>query len=228
MNLDLINNLFNNLKENKFVQDFIKELSNYLETSLTNNEWNDLFSDDLTLYNNKITTKFRNEMLAERAIILQKYAENTKEAGEMYYIYNKSESNSYNLCNCEINKSHEVITETTKKLPEGTNLGSVLKKIDDKFILDIDATKIINEKINNMIKEKIEEQNNYLSSKRIDGHIYEVGEKYSDTILLYDLNSTVDGGSEGFEEIEFPKTLLVSLTEGDKVRYENGEYNVYS
>ena len=87
MNLDLINNLFNNLKENKFVQDFIKELSNYLETSLTNNEWNDLFSDDLTLYNNKISTKFRNEMLAERAIILQKYAENTKEAGEMYYIY---------------------------------------------------------------------------------------------------------------------------------------------
>lgn len=227
MNLDLINNLFNNLKENKFVQDFIKELSNYLETSLTNNEWNDLFSDDLTLYNNKITTKFRNEMLAERAIILQKYAENTKEAGEMYYIYNKNESNYYNLCNCEINKSHEVITETTEKLPEGTNLGSVLRKIDDKFILDIDATKIINEKINNMIKEKIEEQNNYLSSKRIDGHIYEVGEKYSDTILLYDLNSTVDGGSEGFEEIEFPKTLLVSLTEGDKVRYENGEYNVY-
>lgn len=228
MNLDLINNLFNNLKENKFVQDFIKELSNYLETSLTNNEWNDLFSDDLTLYNNKITTKFRNEMLAERAIILQKYAENTKEAGEMYYIYNKNESNSYNLCNCEINKSHEVIIETTEKLPEGTNLGSVLRKIDDKFILDIDATKIINEKINNMIKEKIEEQNNYLSSKRIDGHIYEVGEKYSDTILLYDLNSTVDGGSEGFEEIEFTKTLLVSLTEGDKVRYENGEYNVYS
>lgn len=228
MNLDLINNLFNNLKENKFVQDFIKELSNYLETSLTNNEWNDLFSDDLTLYNNKISTKFRNEMLAERAIILQKYAENTKEAGEMYYIYNKSGVNSYNLCNCETNKSHDVLIETIEELPEGVNLGSVLRKKDNAFVLDIDATKIINEKINNMIKEKIEEQNNYLSSKRIDGHIYEVGEKYSDTILLYDLNSTVDGGSEGFEEIEFPKTLLVSLTEGDKVRYENGEYNVYS
>ena len=228
MNLDLINNLFNNLKENKFVQDFIKELSNYLENNLSNNEWNDLLSDDLILYNNKITTKYRNEMLTERSEILQRYAENTREAGEMYYIYNKSGVNSYNLCNCETNKSHDVLIETIEELPEGTNLGSVLRKIDDKFILDIDATKIINEKINNMIKEKIEEQNNYLSSKRIDGHIYEVGEKYSDTILLYDLNSTVDGGSEGFEEIEFPKTLLVSLTEGDKVRYENGEYNVYS
>ena len=87
MNLDLINNLFNNLKENRVVQDFIKELSNYLENNLSNNEWNDLLSDDLILYNNKITTKYRNEMLTERSEILQRYAENTKEAGEMYYIY---------------------------------------------------------------------------------------------------------------------------------------------
>mgnify|MGYP004509897415 FL=1 len=80
MNLDLINNLFNNLKDNKFVQDFIKELSNYLENNLSNNQWNDLLSDDLTLYNNKITTKFRNEMLVERTEILQRYAESTKKS----------------------------------------------------------------------------------------------------------------------------------------------------
>lgn len=224
MNLDLINNLFNNLKENKFVQDFIKELSNYLENNLSNNQWNDLLSDDLILYNNKITTKFRNEMLTERSEILQKYAENTKEAGEMYYIYNKSGVNSYNLCNCEKNKSHDVLTETTEELPEGVNLGSVLRKRDDEFILDMDATKIINENINEMIKEKIEEQNKYLASKRIDGHVYEVGEKYFDTISLYDLNSDVGGEIESFEEIEFPKELFDSVTEGDKLVYKNGKY----
>ena len=101
-------------------------------------------------------------------------------------------------------------------------------KIDDKFILDIDATKIINEKINNMIKEKIEEQNNYLYSKRVDGHVYEVGEKYSDTILLYDLNSSINGEIESFEEIEFSKELFDFVAEGDKGVYKNGEYNVYS
>lgn len=224
MNLDLINNLFNNLKENKFVQDFIKELSNYLDNNLSNNQWNDLFSDDLILYNNKVTTKFRNEMLTERSEILQKYAENTKDAGEMYYIYNKNGVNSYNLCNCEKNKSHDVLTETIEELPEGVNLGSVLRKRDDEFILDMDATKIINENINEMIKEKIEEQNKYLASKRIDGHVYEVGEKYSDTISLYDLNSDVGGEIESFEEIEFPKELFDSVTEGDKLVYKNGKY----
>lgn len=39
MNLDLVNNLFNNLKENKLVQNFMKELSNYLENNLKNNYW---------------------------------------------------------------------------------------------------------------------------------------------------------------------------------------------
>ena len=31
MNLDLFNHILNNVKENKFVQDFIKDLTNYLE-----------------------------------------------------------------------------------------------------------------------------------------------------------------------------------------------------
>ena len=163
-------------------------------------------------------------MLTERSEILQKYAENTKDAGEMYYIYNKNGVNSYNLCNCEKNKSHDVLTETIEELPEGVNLGSVLRKRDDEFILDMDATKIINENINEMIKEKIEEQNKYLASKRIDGHVYEVGEKYSDTISLYDLNSDVGGEIESFEEIEFPKELFDSVTEGDKLVYKNGKY----
>ena len=91
MNLDLVNDLFNNLKENKFVQNFMKELSNYLENNITNNskigdtdyKWNDLFSDDLTLYNHKITVKYRDEMLTKRANILQNYVENTKEEGEI-------------------------------------------------------------------------------------------------------------------------------------------------
>ena len=54
MNLDLVNSIFNNLKENKFVQNFIKELSNYLENNLDSttkiynddNKWNDLSLDE--------------------------------------------------------------------------------------------------------------------------------------------------------------------------------------
>lgn len=230
MNLDLVNNLFNNLKESKFVHNFMNELSNYLENNSKSNFTNynnSLTSDDLTLFGNKIISKFKDEMLIERSNILQSYAENTKEAGEMYYIYDANERNLYNLCICKEDKSHEVITKSKEELPEGVNLGSVLRKQGEDFILDIEATKSIEEEINMMIQEKIEEQNEYLESKRIEGHIYEVGEKYSGRIWLYDTSKVEGGGMEGIEEIEFPKDLYENAKEGDSFVYEDGEYRKY-
>lgn len=245
MNLDIVNNLFNNLKENKFVQNFMEELSNYLENNIKNNtknntinnsksltndyNWSSLMSDDLTLYGKKITTKFRDEMLTQRSNILQNYADNTKAEGEMYYIYNTSENekNSYNLCICGQGKSHEVITKKAEELPEGAGLGSVLRKQGENFVLDPTATKNVGEEINTMIKEKIEEQDKYLDSKRIDGHVYEVGEKYSGRVWLYDSNNISGGGIEGVEEIDFPKELYETAKEGDLFVYKDGEYQRY-
>lgn len=230
----MVNNLFNNLKENKFVQNFMEELSKYLENNITNNsklinsdyKWSNLNSENLTLYDKKIITKFKNEILVARNNILKNYAEKTKESGEMYYIYNISENerNSYNLCSCNQEKSHEVITKAIEELPKGAGLGSVLRKQGENIILDLDATKSIGTEINSMIEEKIEEQNQYLESKRIEGHVYEVGEKYSGRIWLYDLNNTAGGGMEGIEEIEFPKDLYETAKEGDLFIYKNGEY----
>lgn len=216
------------------MQNFIEELSNYLENNISNNSKiltndynsNNLLSDDLTLYDNKIITRFRDEMLKARNSILQNYADNTKEKGEMYYIYNTNENkkNSYNLCSCRAEKSHEVITKQIEELPEDANLGSVLRKQNDKFVVDTEATKFIEKEINMMIQEKIEEQNQYLDSRRIDGHIYEVGEKYSGRIWLYDLNNSVGEGIEGIEEIEFPIDLYENAKEGDRFVYKDGEY----
>lgn len=229
MNLDVVNDLFNNLKENNFVQSFMKELSKYLENNLTNNNnisFNDLYLDDLTLDGKKVTVRYRDEMLTERREILQRYNENTKEKGEMYYIYdiNSSDSNSFNLCICEKRKSHEVITKSKEELPEGATLGSVLRKKDIGFVLDYEGTNSVGKEINTMIKEKIEEQHEYLDSKRVEGHTYEVGEKYSGRIWLYDLDNIQGGGIEGIEEIEFPKDLYKEAKEGDLFIYQNGKY----
>ena len=235
MNLDLKNDILKNLKENKFVQNFINELSNYLKNSIENkaeehnidDKWNNLSLDeDLTIYNEKIITKFRDEMFTQRSKILQNYAKDTKEKGEMFYIYDTStnQNNAYNLSYCDINRNHEVLTKLVEELPVGSKLGSVLRKKGEDFILDVEATKEIGKEINSMIKEKIKEQNQYLENKRIDGHVYEVGEKYSGRIWLYDLNNISGGGIEGVEEIKFPKDLYKTAKEGDLFVYENGEY----
>ena len=234
MNLDIVNDLFNNLKENKFVQNFIKELSNYLEENLVNsmektitdNTWNNLLADNLEIDNKKIISKYRDKMLLERTNILQNYASKTKDKGEMYYIYSKGK-NEYNLCICEPSKSNKVITQKIEDLPEGTSLGSVLRKQGEDFVLEKEDTRVIRNQINNMIKEKIKEQDQYLNSKRIEGHIYEADEKYSGRIWLYDLNNKEGGSIEGIEETEFPKDLYKSAKKGDKFIYRNGEYQKY-
>lgn len=138
MNLDIVNDLFNNLKENNFVKSFIKELSNYLENTITNTpqisnndfNFNDIHLGDLTLYGEKIIARYRDKILTERSEILQKYSQNTKERGEMYYIYdlNSDDINSYNLCICETGKSHEVITKQKEELPEGVTVRKCIKK----------------------------------------------------------------------------------------------------
>ncbi len=237
MNLDLVNNLWNDLKENQFVQNFIKELSNHLEKNLTHNTeisgvdniWNNLLADNLEIGDKKIISKYKDEMLMERANILQNHALKTKNKGEMYYIYDidTDEKNTYNLCICEPNKSHEVITKKIEDLPESTSLGSVLRKQGEDFILGKEDTEVIENQINNMIKEKIREQDQYLDSKRIEEHIYEVDEKYSGRIWLYDLSNKVGEGIEGIEEIEFPKNLYETAKKGDKFIYRNGEYQKY-
>lgn len=220
MNLDFVNNLFNNLKENKVAIDFMNELSDYLE----NNGWNNLLADDLTINDTKIISKYKDNMLKERSNILQDYAENTKEAGEMYYIYNVSENekNSYNISKTD--KSHKILTLSIDELPKGTQLGSVLRKQGDKFILDANATRIVGKRINEMIEEQIKKQNQFLKDKRIDGHMYEVEEKDNGRIWLYDLNNIEGGGIDEFEEIEFPKNLYQMSKKGDKFLYKDGEY----
>lgn len=220
MNLDFVNNLFNNLKENKVAIDFMNELSDYLE----NNGWNNLLADDLTINDTKIISKYKDNMLKERSNILQDYAENTKEAGEMYYIYNVSENekNSYNISKTD--KNHKILTLSIDELPKGTQLGSVLRKQGDKFILDANATRIVGKRINEMIEEQIKKQNQFLKDKRIDGHMYEVEEKDNGRIWLYDLNNIEGGGIEEFEEIEFPKDLYQMSKKGDKFLYKDGGY----
>ena len=220
MNLDFVNSLFNNLKENKLAKDFMNELSDYLE----NNEWNNLLADDLNINNTKIISKYKDKMLKERSNILQNYAESTREAGEMYYIYNVSENerNSYNISKAD--KSHKVVTMPVDDLPEGAQLGTVLRKQGDKFILDANATRIVGKKINEMIGDMIKEQNQFLNDKRIDGHIYEVEEKDNNRVWLYDLNNIDGGGIEAFEETEFNKDLYEMAKKGDKFLYKDGRY----
>lgn len=234
MKLDLVNNIVNDMKNNKLVQSFIKELQNYLESSRFQNSYTNIEKGDISLVNsihneNKIIAKYRDKMYTERTHILNNYAKQTIDKGTMYYIYDKNSkmAEGYNLCICEEGKSHIVIEKSKEELPSGAKIGSVLRTIDDEFILDEEATKAISQEIYIMKDEILKEQIEFLESKRIEGHIYEMAENSGDRVWLYDITNESSNGIEGVEEIDFPKELLQEAVEGDLFIYENGKYQKY-
>ena len=75
MKLDFINDLVNNLKDSNVVENFMNELSEYLEKNSGNQI--DLMSDNLHINGSRVISKYRDIILTERNNILQEYAKNT-------------------------------------------------------------------------------------------------------------------------------------------------------
>lgn len=70
-----------------------------------------------------------------------------------------------------------------------------------------------------MKTELLKEQTEYLKSKRMEGHIYEMSENNGDRAWLFDITS---GSNEGVEEIDFDIDLLKTSKEGDLFIYKMG------
>lgn len=225
MNLDLINNVIGDMKNSKIVQNFMNELQNYLEKSI-NIQKEDMSLNNFSLDENKLTTMFRDKMYIERANILNNYAKQTLDRGEMYFIYDRNSkmTDGYNLCICEEGKSHTIIEKNKNELPDGAQIGSVLRKIGDEFMLDENATDDISHKIDDMKEQLLKEQTEYLESKRIEGHIYEMSENDGERAWLFDTTIGNNNGIEAVEEIDFPEELLKDGVEGELYVYEDGEY----
>ena len=232
MNLEIFNSLINKAKESKIVESFLNELNNYLEENLSKSNLNNetLNKDnELSLlqkiYNSgKVTVEYRDKMLIERRKIIENYANETDSKGTMYYIYNKdTDDNKYHISICEKEKSREVIEADKKELPKGAGVDSVLRKVNGKYILDLEATKEVAKQISEMVDELLDEQTQSLREWRKEGHVYTVAENTGDRIWLID--STYDN-QNGIcvEDVEFPKELFDVAKEGTVFRYINGEY----
>ena len=206
MELNIFNiNLNIDNKNREEVSEFIKELSDYLESD---NERQVSILEQVQS-NQKVTVMYRDKMYIERNKILNNYAKENLDNGTMYYIYNKDlETDTYNLCMCEENKSNVVIEANKEELPEGVSVDTALIQENGKYIVDTRATFIIRKQIQEMVNKLLKEQEKYLQSNRLEGHIYEVGEIESDRVWLYDLTKNSVNGIEAFEEINFPLELI--------------------
>lgn len=216
MNLEIFNNLFKPTKENNIIQNFIKELGEFLQ-----NTRNEQSLVQKILEGRTLTTKYRDKINVQRHELINNYSKENSEQGEFYYVYSKRTNNTYGLVSHKNGETGNNIAIEETKLPKGAGVDCVLRLENRKFILDKEATQEIQAKLTDMINSLLEEQNNTLKAKRIEGHIYEFVEKSGNTVWLND--ETLNNG-ECFQEIIFPNELSQNAKKGDKFKFENGEY----
>lgn len=209
MNLDIFENLIDKVKENEFIQNFTKELEKNMENSMQKSMLEKFVSD------NKIISEYKDKMLINRNMILRELNNN-----EMYYIYDKKGSD-YLATICKKGKSHEIIRIPERDVKSNVKIDSVLRKTNDKFELDEETTRLVKNKMEEMFKKILEEQNKMMESRRIDGHIYEYVEGSKNSVWLMDNNLN---NGEVFEEIQ--QEVFKDAQEGDLFEYINGEYKI--
>ena len=163
----------------------------------------------------EIISEYKDKMLINRNMILQELNNN-----EMYYIYDKKGSD-YLATICEKGKSHEIIRIPERDVKSNVKIDSVLRKTNDKFELDEETTRLVKNKMEEMFKKILEEQNKMMESRRIDGHIYEYVEGSKNSVWLMDNNLN---NGEVFEEIQ--QEVFKDAQEGDLFEYINGEYKI--
>ena len=230
MNLDLVNDILKELKENDFVQDFINDLTSYLENK---NEEKPILEEILS--KNNITTANENSIRWKMDDVILDYAKENFKDETMYFVNDnkkivwKNNKKDYNndilsIWKVENNKIEEIGLEKSK-LKEKLSINDVFKIENDEAIIDKIATKELKDKILEMANEIIEKQNNNLSNYKKEGHLYVVKEEIGNNRFLKDI--TEDKNTE-FEEVDIPKEILDIAVEGSVLKYTNGKYEYFS
>lgn len=219
MNLDFLNELTNNIKESNFVQNFVKELGEYLEEKISGKGILGEMQKQ-----RKISVVSRNTINNKQKEILQEYAKQTENKGELYFIAGK-QLDKYTIYKYQGNENSTIQIEK-EKLPENITIGSVLRMENGEYIENKEDTKNINNQITQMTKEVLDKQDKKLEEFRKEGHLYMVEEDRGNQIYLTDI--TDKNNNIVLEEVEFPADLLSKATEGTVFQYENGTYQYYS
>ena len=200
------------------ISNFIQELN----ISLTNNV-NNKDIDIVTQISsvNKLSIATENEIDKQRTNILQKYADNTKSEGSLYFIFNKvKDENVYRVW--EFSNNSIIRKEINKyNLPKDVCVNSIMRIENNNFILDIKATKSIETELINKANKIIDEQNKKIEEYKKDGHIYVVTEDIKGRVFLWD---STEKPKYEIEDVDFPEELKEKAKEGNSFLYQNGKY----
>lgn len=233
MNLDKINEIFNNIKENDIVENFIKQLSNYLEENVKLNNLEQPIIEEI-LKANKLTTGNENQIIWNLDEVVEKYAKENYNNEAIYFIkdnkkiywqnnkknYDDSFFTALKVENGEVEELEIKKSDTLKNI----TVNDVVKIYDGEFIVDSIATKELKDEIKKMADDIIEKQNEELNKYRKENHLYIVCEEIGKNRFLKDITEKSDFE---FEEVNIDENLLDKVTEGTIIKFEDGKYKYF-
>lgn len=150
-----LDRLTDKLKQNDFIKNFIKELTNALENLCNQNEIKGEKMDDIILTSEEDWKFYREKWDFLGNYFKKELSDLSK--GETFIVTNKYENDyeyhRYKVTQYKNDKECKYIA-FEKELPENVKLGDVVRKIDGKYIYDEQATKYVNDSIK-QIKEDI-------------------------------------------------------------------------
>lgn len=152
MDLDL-NRITKKLEQNSFIKNFMKELSDSLEKS---NRKNEIKDEDLEFI--QLTDEEDLKFYRQKWDFLENYFNSelsNLSKGEIFIVTNKYENDyEYHRYKVTQYKNHKECKYIAfeKDLPQNVKLGDVVRKVDGKYILDEEATKYVNNSINEIKK----------------------------------------------------------------------------
>lgn len=187
------------------------------------------------LSKNNVTTANENSIRWKLDDVILEYSGQNFSNDTMYFVKDSKKTywsnnqkhynnNVYTVLKVQNNQIEEI--EISKKdMPKDIGVNDVFRIKEDKYVIDNLATEELQEEIINMAKEIIDKQSAKLEKYRKEGHLYMVSEELGNNRFLLDLT---DETKFEFEEVDIPKDLLDTATEGTVLKYINGTYEYYS
>ena len=214
MNLELLKERIDKQKE--FVLNFSKELENFLN----NNELDNIIGIEDILKDYKLNREYRREFFQERDKLLENYVSDLKDGEVLYYInsYN-STSQNYGIIGYSKDGKSENFYLSSDKLPSNIKKGFIIKKEDENWSINKEASKFLNNKLTEIAEDLSKIQEKELENYRKEGGIYQVIDNDKVCITLLDKET-----EKVFGEVKFSEELFNLLATDFIVRFENGEY----
>lgn len=211
------------------MQNFISELSNYLEGGKETPIIEDILSK------NKLTAGNARSIKWNLEDVILKYAEENFKNKTMYFAEDnkktywennkeKYDNSVWTVLKAENNKIEE-ISINKNDMPKDIGVNDVFTIENGKYMVNTNATKEVKREIENMAQEIINKQNEVLEKNRKEGHLYLVSEEVGDNRFLKDLT---ENSNHEFQEVDIPKEVLERATEGSILKFTNGKYEYYS